>query len=129
MSLNEYANRNRHYEHFSQVSSTDYFVQLLELQGIDWLRIPLFQGFATSAVAGAEGLIRATRSALIQNINNYPAAEQPKRVTAIIQDLLLILDEKLPDDRYAIPILEISAFLLDGYVASAPQFRDPRSVS
>lgn len=104
-------------------------MQLLELQGIDWLRIPLFQGFATSAVAGAEGLIRSTRSALIQKINSYPTEEHPERVTAIIQDLLLILNEKLPDDRYAIPILETSAFLLDGYVASAPQFRDPRSVS
>ncbi|KAL2829958.1 tubulin folding cofactor D C terminal-domain-containing protein, partial [Aspergillus cavernicola] len=115
----------KHYEHFSQVSSTEYFLQLLELQAINWLRIPLFQGLATSAAAGAEGLVRSTRSALVQNINRSPVERRPELVTAIIQDFLLILSEKLPDDRYAIPILEISAFLLDGYVASAPGFWDP----
>ncbi|KAL5002135.1 tubulin folding cofactor D C terminal-domain-containing protein [Aspergillus recurvatus] len=107
----------RRYEHFSQVSTTEYFVQLLELQAIDWLRLPLFQGIATSAVAGAESLIRSTRSALIQRINNRPAEQHPEVAIAIIHDLLLVLSEKLPDDRYAIPILETTAFLLDGYVA------------
>ncbi|KAL4919735.1 tubulin folding cofactor D C terminal-domain-containing protein [Aspergillus aurantiobrunneus] len=115
----------RRYEHFSQVSSIEYFVQLLELQAIDWLRLPLFQGLATSTVAGAEGLIRSTRSALIRNVNNHPAEQHPRIVTAIIQDLLVILTEKLWDDRYAIPILETSAFLLDSYVASVPGFQDP----
>ncbi|KAL4975370.1 tubulin folding cofactor D C terminal-domain-containing protein [Aspergillus desertorum] len=107
----------RRFEHFSQVSTTEYFVQLLELQVIDWLRLPLFQGIATSAVAGAEGLIRSTRSALIRSINNHPAERHPEVATVIIHDLLLVLNEKLPDDRYAIPILETAAFLLDSYVA------------
>jgi hypothetical protein len=49
-------------------------------------------------------------------------------VIAIIKDLVLVLGEKLPDDRYAIPILEVSAFILDSYVASVPEFRDPRFV-
>ncbi|KAL6238609.1 hypothetical protein BDW75DRAFT_237285 [Aspergillus navahoensis] len=115
----------RPYEHFSQVSTTEYFAQLLELQAIDWLRLPLFQGIATSAFAGAEGLIRSTRSALIQSVNNHPAERHPEVVTAMIHDLLLVLSEKLPDDRYAIPILETAAFLLDGYVASVPGFQSP----
>ncbi|KAL3439255.1 tubulin folding cofactor D C terminal-domain-containing protein, partial [Aspergillus tetrazonus] len=115
----------RRYEHFSQVSTTEYFAQLLELQAINWLRLPLFQGMATSAVAGAEGLIRSTRSALIQYINNYPAERHPEIANAIIDDLLLVLSEKLTDERYAIPILETAAFLLDGYVASVPGFQSP----
>ncbi|KAL4942544.1 hypothetical protein BDV06DRAFT_211749 [Aspergillus oleicola] len=115
----------RHYEHFSQVSLTEYFTQLLELQAIDWLRLPLFQGLATSAVAGAEGLIRSTRSALIRNINQHPVERHPDIAMSIIKDLLVILSEKLADDRYAIPILETLAFLLDGYVASVPGFQDP----
>ncbi|KAL3451930.1 tubulin folding cofactor D C terminal-domain-containing protein [Aspergillus insuetus] len=115
----------RHYEHFSQVSSTDYFLQLLELQGVDWLRLPLLQGLATSAVAGSEGLIRSTRSALVQNVNIHAAEQRPEAVTSILQDFQLIMNEKLPDDRYAIPILELSAFLLDGYIASTPGFWDP----
>ncbi|KAL3472084.1 tubulin folding cofactor D C terminal-domain-containing protein [Aspergillus californicus] len=115
----------RHYEHFSQVSSTEYFLQLLDLQAIDKLRLPLFQGFATSAVAGAEGLIRSTRSAMVQKINGHPVERRPEIVTAIIQDLLLILNERLLDDRYAIPLIELSAFLIDSYVTSTPSFWDP----
>ncbi|KAL4987726.1 tubulin folding cofactor D C terminal-domain-containing protein [Aspergillus falconensis] len=115
----------RRYEHFNQVSTTEYFVQLLELQAVDWLRLPLFQGISTSAVAGAEGLVRSTRSSLIQSINNCPAERHPEVATAIIHDLLQVLSEKLPDDRYAIPILETAALLLDGYVASVPSFQSP----
>ncbi|KAL4872685.1 hypothetical protein BDV12DRAFT_161997 [Aspergillus spectabilis] len=124
-SASEFPPLQRHYEHFSEVSSTDYFVQLLELQAIDWLRLPIFQGLATSAVAGSEGLIRCTRSALVQSINQHPVERRAEIVTATIQDLVLVLGEKLTDDRYAIPILEISSFILDGYVTSVPEFRDP----
>ena len=122
------ADQYRRYEHFSQVSTTEYFAQLLELQPINWLRLPLFQGMATSAVAGAEGLIRSTRSALIQYINNHPAEGHPEIANAIIDDLLLVLSEKLTDERYAIPILETAAFLLDSYVAPVPGFQSPTSV-
>ncbi|KAL4802284.1 tubulin folding cofactor D C terminal-domain-containing protein [Aspergillus unguis] len=115
----------RRYEHFSQVSTCEYFVQLMDLQTIDWLRRPLLQGLATSVVAGAEGLIRSTRSALIQSVNRHPDEKHAEIGTAIIQDLLLVLKDKLQDDRYAIPILETIAFLLDSYVASNPGFQSP----
>ncbi|KAL3464212.1 tubulin folding cofactor D C terminal-domain-containing protein [Aspergillus heterothallicus] len=114
-----------HYEHFSQVSSEDYFLQLLKLHAVDWLRLPLLQGLATSAVAGSERLIRSTRSALVQEVNAHAAEERPTKVASILQDFQLILDEKLADDRYAIPIVELSAFLLDGYIAATPGFWDP----
>ncbi|OJI90146.1 hypothetical protein ASPTUDRAFT_52051 [Aspergillus tubingensis CBS 134.48] len=108
----------RKYEHFSHVSSTDYLLQLLQLQSIDWLRQPLFQGLATSAVAGSEGLIRSSRSALVQSIQE---AEDPQAaVLAIIKDLAAILGENLQDDRFAIPVLEVLAFLLDSFVSSVP---------
>ncbi|GAT21348.1 small nuclear ribonucleoprotein U)1a,U)2b [Aspergillus luchuensis] len=106
----------RKYEHFSHVSSTEYLLQLLQLQSIDWLRRPLFQGLATSAVAGSEGLIRSSRSALVQSIQE---AEDPQAaVLAIIKDLAAILGENLQDDRFAIPVLEVLAFLLDSFVSS-----------
>ncbi|KKK18297.1 hypothetical protein AOCH_005539 [Aspergillus ochraceoroseus] len=124
-SVNYFPPLQKHYGHFSEVSSTDYFVQLLELQAVEWLRIPLFQGLATSAVAGAEGLIRSSRAALVQSINKYEAELRPQIVISIIQDLLLALSDKLIDDRYAIPILELLAFLLDGYVSSVPDITDP----
>ncbi|RDK42832.1 hypothetical protein M752DRAFT_318973 [Aspergillus phoenicis ATCC 13157] len=108
----------RKYDHFSHVSSAEYLLQLLQLQSIDWLRQPLFQGLATSAVAGSEGLIRSSRSALVQSIQE---AEDPQTaVLAIIKDLAAILGEYLQDDRFAIPVLELLAFLLDSFVFSVP---------
>ncbi|CAK43174.1 uncharacterized protein An18g02440 [Aspergillus niger] len=102
----------------SHVSSAEYLLQLLQLQSIDWLRQPLFQGLATSAVAGSEGLIRSSRSALVQGIQE---AEDPQTaVLAIIKDLAAILGEYLQDDRFAIPVLELLAFLLDSFVFSVP---------
>ncbi|KJK68474.1 Tubulin folding cofactor D C terminal [Aspergillus parasiticus SU-1] len=111
----------RQYEHFSHVSLPDYFLQLFELQAIDWLRLPLFQGIATSAVAGAEGLVRSSRLALVQRINKYEAEQRQDIVTSIIKDLMVALSDNLQDDRYAIPVLEFLAFLLDSYVSSIPQ--------
>ncbi|RAL13986.1 tubulin-specific chaperone D [Aspergillus homomorphus CBS 101889] len=109
------------YDHFSHVSTTEYFRQLLQLQTVPWLRQPLLQGLATSAVAGNEGLIRATRAALVESIYSH-RLQQPSRVEtqtapllAIIQDLSGILAENLQDDRYAIPALEFLGFLLDGF--------------
>ncbi|KAE8165313.1 tubulin folding cofactor D C terminal-domain-containing protein [Aspergillus tamarii] len=111
----------RQYEHFSHVSLPDYFLQLFELQAIDWLRLPLFQGFATSAVAGAEGLVRSSRSALVKSINKYQAEQRQDIVTSIIKDLMVALSDNLQDDRYAIPVLEFLAFLLDSYISSIHQ--------
>lgn len=113
----------RKYEHFSHVSSVEYLLQLLHLQDIDWLRKPLFQGLATSAVAGSEGLIRSSRSALVRSIQE---TGQETAAMAIIKDLMSILSENLQDDRYAIPVLELLAFLLDGFVCSIPDESVPR---
>ncbi|GMG37375.1 unnamed protein product [Aspergillus oryzae var. brunneus] len=118
----------RQYEHFSHVSLPDYFLQLFELQAIDWLRLPLFQGIATSAVAGAEGLVRSSRLALVQRINKYEAEQRQDIVTSIIKDLMVALSDNLQDDRYAIPVLEFLAFLLDSYVSSIPQPSESRLV-
>ncbi|KAL5364108.1 tubulin folding cofactor D C terminal-domain-containing protein [Aspergillus floccosus] len=115
----------RKYEHFSHVSSSEYFLQLLELQAVEWLRLPLYQGIATSAVAGSEGLIRASRSALVQHINAHEAPNRALVVSSIMKDLLVVLNDVLQDDRYAIPILELLAFLLDAYVRSIPEGLEP----
>jgi tubulin-specific chaperone D len=105
----------RRYEHFSQVSSSDYFLQLLKLLEVAWLRVPLLQGLITSASVGSESLVRASRSALAGYINIQSEEEQKKKFGWFIEDLVVILESNLADDRYAIPALEISSFLLDGY--------------
>lgn len=122
------ADFSRKYDHFSHVSFPDYFVQLLELQAIDWLRLPLYQGLATSAVAGAEGLIRASRLALVQCINSKKAEQREAMLPMILKDLSTILSENLQDDRFAIPIMELLAFLVDGYISSIPEGSEQMSV-
>ncbi|KAJ6005877.1 Tubulin-specific chaperone D C-terminal [Penicillium sp. IBT 35674x] len=105
----------RRFEHVSDVSSQEYIFQLLSSWGQEWLRLPLLQGLATSAVAGAEGLVRASRAALIQFLNSHNPHSDPNILVEILQVLSTVLNDNLPDDRYAIPIIELIAFLLDSY--------------
>jgi hypothetical protein len=57
-------------------------------------------------------LVRASRSALVEFIERQ--AERKREWTIqLIEDLVTILETNLTDDRYAIPAMEISAFLLD----------------
>lgn len=110
------------------MSSPHYFLQLLELQQVEWLRLPLIQGIATSAVAGSEGLIRASRSALVQYINACEEQQRQVVVTTLLNSLIIILSENMQDDRYAIPVMELTAFLIDGYISTISAGLEPRSV-
>lgn len=111
-------NKNRTFAHFSQVSSFNYFHQLLKLLQIDTLRRPLVQGLITSASAGTEGLIQSSRFALIDFIETQSSDEKKYEwANKLIEDLVSILETNLVDDRYAIPALEISAFLVDTYIS------------
>lgn len=105
----------RKYEHFSHVSAQEYFVQLLTLHTIDWLRLPLLQGLATSAVAGAEGLVRASRAAVTQCLDSHGPVKRQEILMTFLQDLSTVLSDNLQDDRYAIPVIEFLAFLIDIY--------------
>lgn len=118
------ANKSRRYEHFSHVSSQEYFDQLLTLYAVQWLRLPLLQGLATSAVAGNEGLVRASRSALIQFINSHGAIQRQVLLLDILRVLRSILSTNIQDDRYAIPTIEFLAFLIDSYAVTGEEL-DP----
>lgn len=114
------ANGSSKYEHFSNVSSQGYFDQLLTLYSIEWLRQPLLQGLATSATAGAEGLVRSSRSALIQFLNTREPVQRQDVLIKMLQDLSAVLHANFTDDRYAIPIIDFLAFLIDSFVLSSP---------
>ncbi|KAJ5568528.1 hypothetical protein N7450_011014 [Penicillium hetheringtonii] len=118
-------NRSSKYEHFSQVSSEGYFAQLLTLYPIEWLRLPLLKGLATSAVAGSEGLVRATRSALIQFVNSHEPTQRQTVLRTILQDLVTVLTETIQDDRYAIPTVDFMAFVIDSYAIASSEKQDP----
>ncbi|KAJ5654029.1 hypothetical protein N7490_001032 [Penicillium lividum] len=118
----------KRFEHVSDVSSEEYFFQLLSSWSQEWLRRPILQGLATSAVAGAEGLIRASRAALIQYLNNHNSHSDSNILIEFLQVLSTALSDNLQDDRYAIPIIELIAFLLDsyhGYTVAGPNRSNP----
>ncbi|KAJ9208854.1 hypothetical protein DTO021D3_71 [Paecilomyces variotii] len=115
----------REYEHFSLVSSPDYFRQLLELLQVDWLRLPLIQGLVTSASAGTENLIRSSRSALIEYINDQDKQRREAVVAQLIRESQLVLESNLEDDRYAIPAMDMLSFLLDTNVTSTSTDSEP----
>jgi hypothetical protein len=98
------------------------------LQSIDWIRLPLLQGFATSAISGAEGLVRASRSALTQFLNNQSQPQRREILMAFLQDISTVLSDNIQDDRFAIPAVEFVAFLIDSYIPVIPEGTDPRSV-
>ncbi|KAL1955206.1 hypothetical protein VTO42DRAFT_8918 [Malbranchea cinnamomea] len=104
------------YDHFNEVSSREYFLQLLQLLSVDWLRFSLLKGLTTSVSAGTEGLIRASRSALVEYINAIADAKERLRVKEeILKDLVTLLEIAIQDDRYAIPAVDMLSFLLDTY--------------
>ena len=109
------ANSSRRFEHISDVSSQEYFYLLLTSWSQEWLRLPLMKGLATSAVAGADGLVRSSRAALIQFLNSHNPQTEPNVLVELLQVLSIALSNDIQDDRYAIPIIDIMAFLLDGY--------------
>lgn len=122
------ANCNRKFEHFSHVSSEEYFVQLFALHQIEWLRLPLLQGFATSAISGAEGLVRASRSALTRFLYSQSEVRRQEILMVFLQDLSTILSENLQDERFDIPAVEFIAFVIDSYMPVIPEGFDTWSV-
>lgn len=83
---------------------------------VEWLRQPLIQGLATSATAGADGLIRSSRSALIQVLVSHDSTDQQALLTNILNDLATVLGSNIQDDRYAIPVVDLLGFLIDSFV-------------
>ncbi|OJD22113.1 hypothetical protein ACJ73_06543 [Blastomyces percursus] len=101
------------YGHFSEVSSADYFSQLFNLLQVDWLRHSLSRGLVTSATTGTEVVVRSARFALLQYINNHDEQLRNTICVKLIEDWLSILESDTDDDRYALPVVEMIAFLLD----------------
>ncbi|OJD19110.1 hypothetical protein AJ78_00896 [Emergomyces pasteurianus Ep9510] len=111
----------RKYEHFSEVSGEDYFLQLFDLLQVAWFRPALSRGLVTSATSGTEVVVRSARFALLQYINKQDEKQRNNICVKLIEDWLSILESDNDDDRYAIPAVEMIAFLLDNcFVHSSP---------
>ena len=92
----------------AQVSSVAYFLQLLSLSSIQWLRQLLFEGIVTSASSGAETVLLASRAAIVQTMEGLPLEERVTHWNC----LLSLLESKKQNERLVVPVLEVLGFLL-----------------
>ena len=91
-----------------QVSSMVYYLQLLSLTSIGWLRQPLLEGIVTSVGAGSETVLLASRAAIVHTMEGIPFGE---RVT-LWDCLLRIIHPDSQNERLVVPVLEVLGFLL-----------------
>lgn len=106
----------RRYDHFSDVSTPEYFSQLITLLQVDWIRPALLKGLVTSISAGTEGVVRSSRFAIVQYMNEKDEETRYKFQSLVFNDLLTTLEDTMIDDRYAIPIVDTLAFLLESCI-------------
>ncbi|KMU78807.1 hypothetical protein CISG_01847 [Coccidioides immitis RMSCC 3703] len=100
------------YEHLSEVCTVEYFLQLFILLSVDWLRPSLLKGLVTSFSAGTEGVVRASRLALVQFIQEQAGDDSNRLKLNIFNDMMWVLESTMDDDRYAIPAVDTICFLL-----------------
>ena len=97
----------------SQTSTIEYFLQFLSLCSEpltqDWVRKPLLEGYVTSAGAGSESLLRASRAAF----TSYTELLDLAKLATICTDLTDLIRENISNDRLAVPTLEFVAFLFE----------------
>ena len=97
----------------SQTSTIGYFLQLLYLcsqhSTQEWIRKPLLEGYVTSAGAGSESLLEASRAAFI----SYTESLDLATLALSCRYLIELLRENISNDRVAVPTLEFIAFLLE----------------
>lgn len=94
----------------------EYFRQLLSLcshhltQG--WIRKPLLEGYVTSAGAGSESLLRASRAAFVLFAEPLDLGTLATHCTYLTD----LIRENTTNDRLAVPTLEFVAFLFEASV-------------
>ncbi|EGE05622.1 beta-tubulin cofactor d [Trichophyton equinum CBS 127.97] len=114
--------------HFSEVSTAAYFTQLITLVQVEWPRLPLIKGLVTSLTAGADSLIISSRTAVVEFINSQNDNTRYCMQRDIFMSLLIVLEENITDDRYAIPTVESLAFFIENCFNPGILELDPDSI-
>ncbi|MCJ1312592.1 hypothetical protein MMC25_006266 [Agyrium rufum] len=111
LSHHEYCLRSVFKVDTKDVSSRSYFHALLSLATLPWLRESILTGIITSAGAGSENIVIASRDALTYFLEQDP--DRGAGFVLILQDVLLFGDERL-----ITPAFEVLAFILDTRILS-----------
>lgn len=84
----------------------------MTLYSLDWLRIPLLEGYVSAAGAGADSLLRSSRSALVDFIELRSTSE----LVGLCDCFNGIAERNLSNDRVLISTLVVLGFLFDSGV-------------
>ena len=94
----------------SAVSTLEYFHHILSRRhAFDCLQQPLLKGYVSSAGAGSESVLIASRTALAW----YLEINNDKRSESFFRDLERLLRNEQGNERLVLPILETLAYSLD----------------
>ena len=97
----------------ADVSSTEYFQQLLCMLDVEWLQVPVLQGIVSSAAAGTEDLGRAACAAIVSRLAGEQQHTKTDEYCTFLRVLTQYLRECASDDRSAVPTMELLAFVID----------------
>ncbi|KAL2040021.1 hypothetical protein N7G274_007424 [Stereocaulon virgatum] len=95
--------------HIAQTSTTEYFRQMISFCDHGWIRAPLLEGFVTSAGAGSESVLQASRTAFVAYSDTCPAIALSMYCTTIVD----IVHENYSNDRLLLPAMDFLGFLFD----------------
>lgn len=102
------------FEYLTEVTSVDYFQNLLQLLPTDWAREGLVFGLISSATAGIEDICRAACNAFVAYLQNLPQNTRQSLIYQISKLVLELLDSKVEDeDRAVLPLMEFLCFSID----------------
>lgn len=111
--------RRQIFDYLTEVTTIDYFQNLLQLLCLDWARESLVLGLISSATAGTEDICRAACNAFVAYMQGLPPSTRHTLVHQISKLVLEQMDSKVDDDdRAVLPLLEFLCFLMDQDVFS-----------
>jgi hypothetical protein len=92
-------------------SSQEYFTGLLPLLKFPHLREALLEGYVTSAGAGSDSVLKASRRALLQYFDSATLEHREEIATALVAVFQRAAAKM--DDRITIPLMEVASLLID----------------
>ncbi|KAA8893192.1 tubulin folding cofactor D C terminal-domain-containing protein [Sphaerosporella brunnea] len=88
-----------------------YFASLLPLLNNPQLREALLEGYMTSAGAGSDSVLRASRRALLQYLAATTTEHRKEIAIALVAVFRRAVDKT--DDRITVPLMEVASLLID----------------
>ena len=77
-----------------------------------WTRVPLLNGYVTSAGSGSESVLQASREAFVA----YTVGCSPFELVTYCTNIVDIVQDNPSDDRLVVPTVEFLGFLFDAGV-------------